>query len=206
MEDKSQHFTNTTQTMSSFLALNSCSINSGISRSKKAYQGGVKKLYLFPYRKLNRSAIYTVDNYLESFPITDIYEFDVVNKTYRESSSKDAAGVYWKQDLSFDVPISTPSVELHKLTEKDYRAIVLDNLGNYFIVGLYNGLEASVTKETGTDKANLNGYRVSLSGKEDYQAYYLADLSLFRLQEVENYLFEDGCNYIFEDGQNYIFN
>lgn len=189
----------------SFIALNSCTINNGIERTKKVHQGGVLKLYLFPFRKLFRSTIYTNGVYLEGFPITDIYEFDVVNKNFKENSTSDSAGTYYKQDLSFDVPITTPSSELYKLPKNDYSAIILDRLGNYRIIGLYNGLEADVTNETGTEKSSLNGYRVTLSGKEENQAYYLNDLSLFRLDETQNYIFDDGCNYIFEDGANFIF-
>ena len=191
--------------MSSFLALSTCTINNGISRTKKKYQGGIKHIFLFPFVKLNRSAIFTNGVYLEGFPITDIYKFDVQNISYRENTKTDSAGVSWSEDLSFDVPFTTPSSELYKLSEKDYRAIIVDRIGNIRIVGLYNGLEVSVTNESGTDKQNLNGYRINLKGQEENQAYFLNDLSLFRIAEVENYIFEDGCNYIFEDGTNYIF-
>lgn len=183
-----------------------CGITNGVSRSKKAYLGGIKKVYLFPFVKLKRSQIYTSGVYLNNFPITSIYSFDVVNKSFTENSNADAAGLYYDQNLSFDVPVTSASYEIHLLAKRDYRAIILDNVGNYRILGLYNGLEINVTNESGTDKASLNGYKVTLKGKEENQAYFLSDLSLFRQDEEQNYIFEDGCNYIFEDGNNYIFN
>ena len=192
--------------MLSNTAFSQCAINNGIGRSKKQHQGGIDKLYIFPFVKLNRSSIYTDGVYLESFPITEIYEFDVVGKSFKESSNLDAAGVYWDQDISFNIPITTPSSEVYKLVKSDYRAIILDRLGNYRILGLYNGMEAEVTNDSGTEKSSLNGYSVKLKGKEENQAYFLNDLSLFREQQVENYIFQDGCNFIFEDGTNYIFN
>lgn len=191
--------------MISFTEINRCTLNDGVGRTKKYLQGGIDKLYLFPYVKYTRAAIYTLDNYLQAFPISLIFEFDVPNKNYQESTSNDKGGVFWNQDLSFDVPNTTPSRELNRLVKNDYRAIIKDRLGNYRILGLYNGLEASVTNETGVEKNSLNGYRIALKGKEQEQAYFLNDLSLFRQSEVENYLFEDGCNYIFEDETNYIF-
>ena len=191
--------------MPSFTEINRCTLNDGISRTRKYLNGGIDKLYLFPYVKYNRAAIYTVDNYLDAFPITLVYEFDVPNMSYKETTANDSGGIYWNQDLTFDVPNTTPSRELNKLVKNDYRAIIKDRLGNYRIIGLYNGLEANVTNETGVDKSSLNGYRISLTGKEQDQAYFLNDMSLFRQSEVVNYLFEDGCNYIFEDETNYIF-
>ena len=191
--------------MSVFTELSDCTITTGVSRSKKNKQGGLHKLYLFPFSKLNRSAIYTDGVYLEAFPVTEIYEFDVVNKNFKENTSLKSGGIEWDQDLSFDIPITTPSSEVFKLVKNDFRAITLDRLGNYRIIGLYNGLEASVSNESGTDKSSLNGYRIQLKGKETNQAYFLNDLELFRLTEETNYIFEDGCNFIFEDGTNFIF-
>ena len=191
--------------MSVFTELSDCTITTGVSRSKKNKQGGLHKLYLFPFAKLNRSAIYTDGVYLEAFPVTEIYEFDVVNKNFKENTSLKSGGIEWDQDLSFDIPITTPSSEVFKLVKNDFRAITLDRLGNYRIIGLYNGLEASVSNESGTDKSSLNGYRIQLKGKETNQAYFLNDLELFRLTEETNYIFEDGCNFIFEDGTNFIF-
>jgi len=166
--------------------MSNCSINTGLYSSLKAYQGGIDKVYLFPFVKLNRSQIETDGVYLDGFPVTEVFYYDAVNESYSETSNNDSGGVFYSQSLSFDIPVTTPQSEAYKLVKKDYRAIILDRLGNYRILGLYNGLEASLTNETGSNKNSLNGYRVSFKGKEENQAYFLnnfnTDFNVFENQ------------------------
>lgn len=157
--------------------MSNCSINKGLDRACKTHQGGVDKVYLFPFVKLNRSQIETDGVYLEEFPVTEVFYYDAVNESYSETSNNDSGGVFYSQSLSFDIPVTTPQSEAYKLVKIDYRAIILDRLGNYRILGLYNGLEASLTNETGSNKNSLNGYRVSFKGKEENQAYFLTDFT-----------------------------
>ena len=154
-----------------------CSINTGVIRTCKTYQGGIDKVYLFPFVKYNRSQIETDGVYLNEFPATEVFDFDVVNESYTESSNNDSGGVYYSQNLSFDIPVTTSQSEAYKLVKKDYRAIILDRVGNYRILGLYNGLEATLTNSTGSNKNSLNGYKITLKGKEENQAYFLTNFS-----------------------------
>jgi hypothetical protein len=91
----------------------------------------------------------------------------------------------------------------------DWRAIYIDRIGNIRILGLYNGLDAQLSNETGADKSGFNGYKVTFTGKEDNQAYFIDDLAavgfVVWVDPDQNYVFEDGCDYIFEDGNNFIF-
>jgi len=168
-----QEFTNITQQKMSSI----CSINTGVIRTCKTYQGGIDKVYLFPFVKYNRSQIETDGVYLNEFPATEVFDFDVVNESYTESSNNDSGGVYYSQNLSFDIPVTTSQSEAYKLVKKDYRAIILDRVGNYRILGLYNGLEATLTNSTGSNKNSLNGYKITLKGKEENQAYFLTNFS-----------------------------
>jgi hypothetical protein len=163
-----------------------CSINTGVVSGLKKYQGGIDKVYLFPFVKYNRSQIQTDGVYLSGFPDTEVFNFDAVSESYTESSNNDSGGVYYSQSLSFDIPVTTPISEAYRLVKKDYRAIILDRIGNYRILGLYNGLEATLTNSTGSNKNSLNGYKVTLKGKEENQAYYLSnfdtDFNIFKDQ------------------------
>tara|TARA_R110000803_G_scaffold15730_1_gene43369 strand:- start:30 stop:1304 length:1275 start_codon:yes stop_codon:yes gene_type:complete len=154
-----------------------CSINTGVIRTCKTYQGGIDKVYLFPFVKYSRSQIETDGVYLNEFPVTEVFDFDVVNESYTESSNNDSGGVYYSQNLSFDIPVTTSQSEAYKLVKRDYRAIILDRVGNYRILGLYNGLEATLTNSTGSNKNSLNGYKITLKGKEENQAYFLTNFS-----------------------------
>ena len=106
-----------------------CSINTGVIRTCKTYQGGIDKVYLFPFVKYNRSQIETDGVYLNEFPATEVFDFDVVNESYTESSNNDSGGVYYSQNLYFDIPVTTSQSEAYKLVKKDYRAIILDRVG-----------------------------------------------------------------------------
>tara|TARA_R110000823_G_scaffold167851_1_gene299848 strand:+ start:1408 stop:2682 length:1275 start_codon:yes stop_codon:yes gene_type:complete len=154
-----------------------CDINTGVIRACKTHQGGIDKVYLFPFVKYSRSQIEINGVFLNEFPVTEVFDFDVVNEAYTESSNNDSGGVFYSQNLSFDIPVTTPKSEAYKLVKKDYRAIILDRLGNYRILGLYNGLEASLTNSTGSNKKSLNGYKVTLKGKEENQAHFLTNFS-----------------------------
>ena len=97
------------------------------------------------------------------------------------------------------------------LTSKDYRAIFIDRVGNIRILGLYNGCEATVTDTTGGDKTSANSYQITITAKEDNQAYYMDSLlPEFIIDTEKNYIFNESpdTNFVFNDSilTNYIFN
>ena len=176
-----------------------CAITRDIDRDCKDGLGGISKIYLFEYEKYSRSQITFDGQEIDTFPEIETFEVYSSNASYTESTEVDGGAVSWKQSFTIDIQKNTPESEVYKLVKKDYRAIFVDRLGNCRILGLYNGLKASITSETGSDKGSFNGYRVSFEGQEDRQAQYF---SAFLLA----YLFEDGNNFIFQDDNNYIFN
>ena len=180
------------------------SISGNIERIKKTLQGGVNKVYLFPYVKYSRSQIVINEQTLVSFPSTTVYDWHSINPNFNETTEVIGGDVAWNQTLSLEIPKMYAANEVYKLVKQYYRAIYIDRLGNIRILGLYNGLDAQITQETGTDKASLNGYRITLTGKEDGQSKYLTDLSDFTISKDNNYEFINGCNYEFINGENYI--
>jgi hypothetical protein len=194
--------------------MQNCNISGGVGRVSKSYQGGVKKLYIFPFNEYNVNQMRFNGQTLISFPQTTMYEWDINQPTFSESAAKAEGGnTQWSQKLDITIPQTTAGREFYKLLAKDHCAIVLDRLGNYRVLGLKNGLEVSSYSNTaGSSMNSLNGYTISLSGKEDNQAYFVADLSStgFNIYDssfgVNNFVFDNCDNYIFEDGSNYIFN
>ena len=185
-------------------------ITSNLTKQRKDSLGGVDKLYLFPYVSYLRTQITENNQFLTVFPATTIYDYHSFTATFNETTSIEAGNTAWTQSLTVDFPKTIVSSEIYKLIYKDYRAIYLDRLGNYRILGLHNGLEGQITNETGADKAALNGYRVTFSGKEHTQAPFIDELTAagFTIYAPENYVFQaGGCeNFIFQDGNNFIFN
>lgn len=159
-----------------------CSIQSGYTESCKDFQGGIDKLYLFPYVKYGVSDITfgggsNVNNpdaqNITSFPSTTIYEYEAVNISYTESAKITGGGIEWSQDLSFTLPRSFEALNAFKLMYQDYCAIFLDRNGNYRLIGVWNGGEVTVNAATGGEKSGMNGSTVTLKAREDNQAYFL---------------------------------
>jgi len=183
-----------------------CSITENIARECKSLQGGIDKLYIFPYVKYSRSQITINDQIVTSFPSTTIYDWYGININFNENTEVIGGDIAWNQNLTFDILKTGSDKEIYKLPKQYYRAIFIDRIGNIRILGLFNGLDAQITEESGGDKSSLNGYKITFTGKEVQQALYLNDLSDFDIHTENDYLFQDGVSFEFEDGTNYIFN
>ena len=174
-----------------------CTIQRGYTESCKDFQGGIDKVYLFPYVKYGVSDITfggssKVNNpdaqNITSFPSTTIYEYEAVNITFTENATITNGGIEWSQDLSFTLPRSFETLNAFKLMYQDYSAIILDRNGNYRIIGLWNGGEVTINAGTGGEKNAMNGSTISLKAKEDNQAYFLnnftTDFTIFNNESV----------------------
>jgi len=182
-------------------------ITSNIGRKFKNSLSGVDKVYLFPYVDYSFSQIILVNQELTTFPATTIYDLYPVSANFSENIEFEGGSVAWNQSFSIDFPRITEASEIYRFSFKDYRAIYVDRNGSIRILGLYNGLEAQITQESGTGHGDFGGYRVTFTGKEDNQAYYINSLTGagFTTHTTINYIFEGDCNFVFENGINYIF-
>ena len=182
------------------------SITANILRTCKDLQGGLDTFYIFPYVKYSRSQIVIDGQTLTSYPLTISYKVESDTASFSENSSFEGGSEKWDQSFSFDIPKTEVGSELYKLLRKNIMIIYTDRLGNNRILGLYNGLECTITNETGSEKASLNGYRVTATGLEDNQAYFLPVVNdVAPPNTVLNFVFQDGNNFIFQDSNNFIF-
>jgi len=157
-------------------------IENSIGLQCKNNQGGVAELYLFPFTQLSRSDVEYLssnDQTINDFPDTDVVQINIFGASFSESSKIAQGGVEWTQTVSFRVHELYLTRELHKLTYKDYCAVIRDRNGLYRIIGIWNGATANVTSTTGTNKNSFQGYTVTLTAKEDNQAYYIANQTKF---------------------------
>ena len=181
----------------------SCDITQHILKECKNSQGGVNILYLFPFVKHSRSKIVLDGQELVTFPLTTIYDWDSIVTNYSENTSIEGGDVAWGQNFSIQIPKTVVSSEVYKLVSKDYRAIYIDRLGNIRILGLFNGLEATINNETGTAKEDFNGYKVTFTGKEDNQAYFITDLAAagFDIYTIYNFIYDNGLDNVVMDNE-----
>ena len=174
-----------------------CTIQRGYTESCKDFQGGIDKVYLFPYVKYGVSDITfgggsIVNNpdaqNITSFPNTTIYEYEAVNISFTENATITSGGIEWSQDLSFTLTRSFETLNAFKLMYQDYCAIILDRNGNYRLIGLWNGGEVTINAGTGGEKNAMNGSTISLKAREDNQAYFLSnfntDFTIFNSESV----------------------
>lgn len=182
-------------------------ITTGRRRMQKTSLGGVAKVYLFPFTLYDYTDFTFIDQEITVFPATTIYDYDSIVTNFSETTEVQNGNVAWNQSFSLTLPQTMASGEVHRLMNKEYRAIYVDRLGNIRILGLYNGLNATITNETGSAKADFNGYRVDFSGKEDNQAYFMDSLTSvgFTIYVINNKIFMSGCNAAMQSGNNYIY-
>lgn len=178
-----------------------CGITTSINRSCKNRQGGINKVYLFPFVKYSRSQIVTTGLVLDSFPSTVIYEFEVVpTASFDQKMNEEDAGKYYEQSITLQFLRIDTTILLQKFLKKDYRMIIEDNNGNLRMLGAYNGLTAeSLDSTTGGGKSDFSGITISFTGKEKTEALFLDELLIPDIVVPEYLLLEDGTFILLED-------
>lgn len=146
----------------------------------KSTVGGLKKIYLIPFVEYTRSQIKTLEMNLTEFPSSYIYEFDCVGN-YTQSSSIDGGAVYFEQNISLQLNEVYSILDINEFVGSEFRVIVETNNNDLLMFGAYNGLECEASNNSGTDKAEFNGFSLEFKGKEVKAALLIDDLDLFNL-------------------------
>ena len=185
-----------------------CDLTNGVFGCKDSI-GGIKKLYLSSFVDYKPSQIDIDGVFLLQMPLTYIYLYDVYDISFNEDTSKEGGAVFFNQNITIKVPKTASNKEMYKMIRGKVRAFYVDRNNVIRVAGLFNGLTASYTNETGNEKTSFNGYNITLTGKEENQAFFINDLTQTGVitQEARNYIYQDGNNFIYNDGvNNYIFN
>jgi len=143
--------------------------------------GGIKNVYFFKYIDYDYNQIIGEKGVeLTSFPATTIYKYEVQSGSFSENIQNDDNGEIYNQELNFTLVQQdlTTTNELKILTSVDLRYIVEFNDGSFKIGGLYNGGKiTSLNLVSGGVKGDFNGYEISVSSIEKYQAAFIDDLA-----------------------------
>lgn len=167
--------------------------------------GGVRAVFLAPYRKWMRSEVDYDGAEITRFPTTFIYRFELVaSDVFTENGSQNEGGKFFNQSITATFNGLNPfdSNEFQKLLRKDYFLVILDNNGRYRLAGFRNGIMA-VNLTTSSE----GQYTISFEGMELDFAPFIDTLIGEDFIEItgENYIFQDAENFIFQDDFNYIF-
>jgi len=178
--------------------------------------GGIKAVYFTEFIEYNYSDIVGEKGVLlTSIPSAFVYKYDVTGGSFNQTIEQSENGELYSQELNFTLlkQDRLTTKELQILSNIDLRYIVSFNDGSLKVGGLYNGAKVTaLDAPTGGTKASLNGYTITISGSESYQAAYVNNLSDAGFIEFEkpttlsNFIYQSGDNYIFQDSNNYILN
>lgn len=170
----------------------------------KSTIGGIKKVFLAPYKKVQRSEITYDGVSLIEFPETFFYTFDLLQgPAFLQQQNENEGGKSFDVSLSltFNKITAFDNLQFQKLLKKDYFLIILDSNGDYFLLGFRNGLTAESLK------VNTTQYIIDFKGMEEEFAPFVNDIMGTDIITVEglNYIFQDGKDFIFQNDINYIF-
>ena len=174
--------------------------------------GGIRNVYLFKYVDYAYNQIITSGQELVTFPATTIYKYEIQSGGFVENIQNDEQGVLYQQSCNFTLVQQNllTTNELDLLTKIDLRYIVEFNDGSYKIGGLYNGAKiTSLDLTSGGSKKDFNGYSITINSSEEYESFYIDDLSstgFTIFSPTINYVFMNDDNFVFQDLNNFIFN
>jgi len=179
-------------------------ISAGRKRQGKKTIGGIRAVYLAPFRKVQRSQITYDGVSLTRLPTTYVYKFELAPGTSFEQKHSDSdGGKYFdiQMSLNFNKISAFDNLNFQKLLRKDYWMVIQDNNGNYFLSGFRNGLTGSSLKTTTVQ------YTIDFEGQETEFAPFVNDIigTDIIIVDGDNYVFQDNNDFYFQDDQNYIF-
>lgn len=158
----------------------------------KDTKGGILKAYLMPFVEYDESVIKTSQMQLTAFPATTVYEFDCTGD-FNQSSEEDNGAISWAQTVNLQLPKVYGNIDINGFIRNDWRVLILTNNNHLIIFGLFTGLVCSSSNNSGTSKAEFNGFDLVFTGKEENAAFLVGDLSdfftIFNDGEVFNYDF-----------------
>ena len=139
--------------------------------------GGIKAIYLFDFVKYPLGYIKGEKGVeITYFPNIQLFKYETRNANFSETINNDENGVSYNQTLTFTLfkqdVITTQ--QLNSLARKDFSYIVEFNDGNLKMGGVYNGARIeNFTIDSGSSKASLNGYNITINGVEEYAAPFV---------------------------------
>ena len=179
-----------------------CELTESRNRVCKSLIGGLRKVWIFPFVKYNRSLIVRDGLTLLSFPATPIFEFEVLSGANLSQTQDNDEGLKsYKQTLEIKLAQNQGQFELERLLKKDVRIIVEDWNGNNRLLGAYNGVECTKLEyTTGGGYSDLNGVSLSFEATERDEALYIDAVPNNDFEQGRYLLLENGTYLLLETG------
>jgi len=143
-----------------------CDITSGRVKQCKDTLGGVSKLYLYNYLE-DPFTVAAGEATAMNVLLTEAFEYDLEGDGHildeQLVPSRDNGTRLNTQTITAVLQKidAATSAEMNLLAAGTPQAVVKDRNGNYFAVGITDGIDFTVAVNTGSAKADLNGYTLT---------------------------------------------
>lgn len=155
-----------------------CNLTLGRELPCKQVIGGIKALY---FQNTQPTVTYngTDTDVIDDIGTVSVYEYALPNNTgqlVNTGTVNEQNGTsYFAQNLTVNLPTLTKEdhKELKLMQSSRPTVYVLDNNDNLFCMGLQFGCMVAVNAQTGTAKADLTGYTLTITAEELAPANFL---------------------------------
>ncbi len=183
-----------------------CGVTSGRKEICNSNLGGLKNVYLFNYVNYRKFQIEVNSTNLLSYPTTTIYKFELRAdaNTFSSDLESNPDGKSYNQTASLTLKgLKKDALEISNLLFKRVGCIVENRLGQFQIMGLFNGVVVkSVKVQSGGSRSDFNGWNISLQAKETKMPLFIDDLEAAGFEQTNNLLQENEDNILQENGDN----
>lgn len=160
-----------------------CDITTGRSEACKESVGGLRAIYIANYVDglytdilSNLDATETVTGLTTSLVLFK-FELRGENNTFEETNenSRENGTSFWTQSgtISLKKQDATTQLAFKSLSYGRPHILTEDYNGKFRLVGAQNGAEVSVSTSTGGAMGDLNGYNITIEGKEISPALFI---------------------------------
>jgi len=172
-----------------------CDVTKGLSEiACKNTVGGLKNIYFIPYGEYDLDTTsddvdgHVINNLGTSDPVAESFRFPLKNtgNTYEEEieSSRDNGTTVFNQNLNFIVTKINAQMQyqMKVLSWGRPHVIVETNAGDFFMLGLENGMEISGGINVEGEMAGANQYAMVAEGQEKDPSYFLSEQAITDLK------------------------
>jgi len=132
--------------------------------------GGIEWVGIKTYENYDHTDITITDGVITSITgKPDFYIWNTENASLSETINNEEDGIYYSQNLTFTLLKQDllTTKELSNIKDLFFHVIVKLRNGIYKFLGLFNGCSIdNIELASGSDKGDLNGYNVTISGEE----------------------------------------
>ncbi len=160
-----------------------CDIATGRTEACKESVGGLRNIYIGNFvAGLHADVLANLDSDEQITALTTdlvVYKFELrgENNTFEETNenSRDNGTSFWTQSgtISLKKQDATTQLAFKSLSYGRPHILTEDYNGKFRLVGAQNGAEVSVSTSTGGAMGDLNGYNITIEGKEISPALFI---------------------------------